>query len=186
MRLAVLSVAVLFAITSCEKPAKHSAPAIKDLVNKLHPVPVGYTYDLTQSDGDGLYETTPGDSIFINPYQSIIGYLPDTTKFYSILYLESGDDFYPCLKVFSKDGKLIYYATVSYADCAAGSCGVDSCISTIQVTDQASVRQYVKMVYSECDSLGNAIAGTGKVDERSRVATVNLSGQVELEPETEK
>ncbi len=137
MRLTVLSVAVLLAITSCEKPAKHSEPAIKDLVSKLH-LRSGGVYLRSDSSPMAMGCMKPRQAI--RSLSTRINRSSDTCRIQqsSIPFFISnpGDDFYPSLKVFSKDGKLIYYAAVSYADCAAGSCGVDSCISTIQVADQ--------------------------------------------------
>jgi len=190
MRQAVFSILLMALVTlSCSRSRsdipndRANLPRIKDFLNKIQEVPVGYKYDLQHQDSEGFYQTSKIDSLFFSEYISVIGFFPDTSRHYSILYLEPGDDLYPSIKVFSKDGELTDSKTVCYADCAAGDCGMDSCSSFIQVASRSSIKRSILLVSAKCDSLGNKIPGTSSKKEKSQVVVIDDVGHIKFDLE---
>jgi len=157
---------------------------IKDFLNKIKFIPVGYTYDLSLQDSENCYEASKIDSLYFPEYISVIGYLPDTSKYYNILYLEPGDDLYPSLKVFSKSGKILDYQSIAYGDCASGDCELDSCFSSIRVINKSSIERSLFITTSKCDSLGKKITGEmySKV-RKNQIITIGSTGQIKFSDE---
>lgn len=177
----VLSVSWLAISCSNSKSENHKLDGgMASFLTKIQVVPIGYRYDLILQDDENFYKTTKVDSFFFPEDISVIGLLSDTVKYYSILYLDPGDDLYPSIKVFSKSGSLIEAKPVSYVDCAAGDCGVDSCKSIIEVVGSSSIKRFMRMVTTKCDSLGNKIKGTEASFEKSQVAIISSSGRIEF------
>ncbi|HEY5746008.1 MAG TPA: hypothetical protein VIU12_08035 [Chryseolinea sp.] len=79
-------------MASCSKSrsdhsdAERDVPSIKIFLNNLRLLFPGYTYDLVLQDNEKYYQAQKIDSLFFPEYISVIGYLPDTSKYYGILY----------------------------------------------------------------------------------------------------
>lgn len=180
---------VLFCLaTSCLKSSnsielkESDEQRIETFIDKLELLPVGYKYDLVSQDTEKCYRVVKTDSVYFSEYMWIVGYLPDTTSYYAVLYLEPGDDLYPSLRVFSKSGKTISSDAVSYADCAAGDCGVKECSSLVEITGKNSLLRSLTMSYVSCDSLGKE---TGELQEvrKKQLINIDVSGAIKFEKE---
>jgi hypothetical protein len=187
MKLIVSALFVSLVIVSCSRnnstPTKGDVPTIKNLVKNLNLLPPGFKYDLTLQDNKGYYRANKTDTLFFPEYMSVMGYLPDTSKYYEFLYLEPGDDFYPAIKVFSKSGSLIDAKTIAYGDCAAGGCEIDSCASVIKIIDKSSIEGSILLKGTKCDSLGNKVTGGEFVVRKSKNIRISSNGYVEFSAE---
>lgn len=174
-------------VTSCLKRGsndskENGSQKFNLFIDKLELLPVGYKYDLVSQDTEKCYQAVKADSVYFSEYIWIVGYLPDTSRYYAVLYLEPGDDLYPSLKVFSKSGKTISSEAVSYADCAAGDCGVKECSSVVEITGKNSLIRSLTMSRVSCDSLGKE---TGELQELSKKQLISTddSGAIKFEKE---
>lgn len=174
-------------VISCEKSQKsnkiESGHFVKtgnkfsELIRKLQPLQVGYRYNLVSQDHEGCYQSVLTDEPYFSEYTWIMGYLQDTSHYCVVLYLEAGDDLYPSLKVFSKSGEAISSKTVSYANCAAGDCGMKECVSVVEIVDKYSLERSLTMSSVECDSLGKETAELKNLSKKQTIM-VDQSGQI--------
>jgi hypothetical protein len=157
---------------------------IELFVAKLPTVPSSFSYDLLMQDGEGFYKSEKGDSLFCPPFVSVIGLLPDTANYYNVLYLEPGDDLYPTLKVFTKEGEVTDSQTVCYTDCAGWDCPMDSCASFVKMIDQGIIQRSLRMVITDCDSTGAKIPNATVVKIKKQSVRVNPAGKIVFDTES--
>src|SRR5690349_18253032 len=122
----------LVIIWACETKSKtdHKEEAVNDfqtLISKLQKLEIGYTYDLLKQDTEGCYipDKHP-DSLFYNPPLPILGQFNNGTV-YSIVHFEPGDDMWPIIQTFDKEGNVIDKVAIAFGHCAAPDCEVVEC-----------------------------------------------------------
>jgi len=88
------------------------------------------------------YINRPGesDSSWFSDREYVVGLLRDTSEFYEVMYLTTGDDLYPSVKVFSKDGRLIADNILGYSDCAGADCSMINCTSYVRIDENGLSR----------------------------------------------
>lgn len=177
----ILQVVSFIAMASCARENEVKSTAVKQFIEKLNMLSSGYEYNLVSENDRGYYETVSADSLFFSEYVLVIGYLPDTSQYYSILYLSAGDDLYPSLKVLAKSGHQLDSQVISYGDCAAGGCEIDSCISTIKLMDRHTILSALTLITLPCDSHGKRIEGgeRNQIKKKQRIK-VTSGGTVEF------
>ncbi len=139
------------------------ADLMKAFVEKVGYVELPYTHDLNLDEENYQYliDSKSTDTLFFNSYdKQIIGVLPNTSGFYAILYYSVGDDLYPSLKTFSKNGELIDSKEICYGLCAGCICECDSCSDITSISRDLRIAMSFYVKATECDSTGEQISGT--------------------------
>jgi hypothetical protein len=154
-----------------------TANPLRQLIARL-PELNNFQYNLIKQNTEDCYMPTIKDSLFFNTQFPILGLLADTTDNYKILYLQHEEDFYPYLRTFSKNGQIIDDQYVSYGDYTDWECAMDSCKSIIKLLDASTIERYIRMRFTECDSLGNKIPSTTKIVIKRQTIKVDKKGKI--------
>jgi hypothetical protein len=166
-------------LTSCSDKKTVTKGTFFELIPKLKVLDISFSYDLMTQDDENCYHTNKKeDSLFTNYTISIIGLLPDTVENYKILYLYPGDDYYPFLRTYSKDGRKIDDQNICYTDCAGWDRIMDSCTSKIKLLDNETIERYYKMTLTDCDSLDNKIPSTTRTIIHRQTISVDKKGEI--------
>lgn len=174
-------------LTACGNKNLNTNDTFSELVAKLKILDSSFSYDLMKQDDENYYHTnTKEDSLFTNFTVSIIGLLPDTAETYKIIYLYPGDDLYPTLRTFTKQGKLIDDQNICYNLCAGWDCTMDSCESLLTMTKKNTFERYLKAVTSDCDSVGEKISSTVRTQISRQNITVDKKGKIVFGQELNK
>ena len=156
------------------------------LVTNLKRLDVGYTYDQIKQDAENCY--TPdknADSIFYSPTVPILGVLPDNGEIFSIIHFEPGDDLYPILRTFDKNGRMIDEENIAYGYCAGWDCDFDECEEGFKIIDKTTILGILTLVTTPCDSLGNKNSSLTKKEVKQRTLTVDNSGKISVSEKVE-
>ena len=156
------------------------------LVTNLKKLDVGYTYDQIKQDAENCY--TPdknADSIFYSPTVPILGVLPDNGEIFSIIHFEPGDDLYPILRTFDKNGRMIDEENIAYGYCAGWDCDFDECEEGFKIIDKTTILGILTLVTTPCDSLGNKNSSLTKKEVKQRTLTVDNSGKISVSEKVE-
>ena len=156
------------------------------LVTNLKRLDVGYTYDQIKQDAENCY--TPdknADSIFYSPTVPILGVLPDNGEIFSIIHFEPGDDLYPILRTFDKNGRMIDEENIAYGYCAGWDCDFDECEEGFKIIDKTTILDILTLVTTPCDSLGNKNSSLTKKEVKQRTLTVDNSGKISVSEKVE-
>lgn len=171
-------VTTIFA-TSCVDKRPMSNDTFTGLISKLKVLESTFSYNLEEQNDENCYHTnTNEDSLFANFTVSIIGLLPDTIETYKMLYLYPGDDLYPTIRTFTKKGKLIDDQSICYNLCAGWDCTMDSCESTVKLKGANKIERYLRVVTSDCDSIGKKIIATSKTQTNRQIITIEKKGKI--------
>ncbi len=173
----LFAIAILTSCNDSKRHAENSSPFIH-FISNMDRVKLPFHYDLVAQDIEKAKKPTLADTQFIQEQDYIIGLLPDTIDNYKVLYLSTGDDFYPSLKIFGKTGKTLSNNSICFPDCAAGDCEFDSCNSYVDIQINRIVRT-ISTIKTDCDSLGNKIANSTHKQIKSDFISINKSGQLE-------
>jgi hypothetical protein len=172
-----IALIVLVVLASCTNSHEQAGNSFGQFLSRL-PVLHSFYYDLNKQDAENCYAPTGKDTLFFNPPLPIIGLLPDTIDNYKIVYLYPGDDHYPYLKTFSKNGQLIDDQNICYGDCAGWDCTTDSCESYVKLLSNHAIEAYIKVTSTDCDSIGKKIPSTTKTEVRKQTISVNKKGKI--------
>ncbi len=166
--------------TSCSDKTsrKSNGSSFETFISNLDIVKLPFHYDLVTQDLENTRKTTPVDTQYIQVQDYIIGLLPDTFDNYKVLYLSTGDDFYPSLKIFSKKGKLLSDNLIAFPECAAGDEGIDSCSSSIEINSD-SIFATLRYLPFTLDSLSNKVFDYSSEERRSKSFKFNKTGQLD-------
>lgn len=143
-----------FLVTSCNNKRanrKDMLPFTR-FISGLDHVKLPFHYNLVTQDIKNYKKPSFVDTLFMMSQDYIIGLLPDTLHSYKILYLSTGDDFYPSVKVFSKEGKTLSNNLICFPECAAGDPDMDSCSSSVDIYGDSI---FATIRYMTC-ALGNS------------------------------
>lgn len=85
--------------------------------------------------------------IFNSDSREVIGFLPDTSKYYAMLYYSIGDILYPTIMTISKQGIEIDRQIICTAECA-GQTAVDviSCYDSVKISKDLKIVSVSKMI----------------------------------------
>lgn len=168
-------------VTSCgdKKNKKESDSPFTSFISSLDKVELPFHYDLVAQDIENCSKPALADTLFIQAQDYIIGLLPDTLDNYKVLYLRTGDDFYPSLKVFAKNGRLLSDNLICFPECSGVDCEVDSCYSYVNISSK-DISRRIKTIFTSCDSVGNKISGSTNYKVRQEYIQVNQSGNLDI------
>jgi hypothetical protein len=148
------------------------------LVSNLKTLETGYTYDLVRQDTEGCYVPDENsDSLFYNPPFPILGQINNGT-IYSLIHFEPGDDMWPIIRTFNKEGKVIDKTTISFGNCAAGDCGFDECDEKFKIINQNTIEDIITLITTPCDSVGYKDPKLTKKEIWKRTITVDEKGKL--------
>jgi hypothetical protein len=153
------------------------------LVSNLKTLEPGYIYDVVKQDAEDCY--TPdknADSLFYNPPFPILGQFNNDT-IYSVIHFEPGDDMWPIIRTFDKEGKQIDRGTIVFGHCAAGDCGVHECDEKFTIINKNTIEDIFTIVYTPCDSLGNQDPKLTKKEVWKKTVTVDDKGKLSTKEE---
>ena len=114
---------------------------------------------------------------FVGP-ASTIGMLPDTSKYYVVIYCTAAACYLPTLAVYSKNGKRLDSKPISKG------CGADVGYACSEILEVKSTNEIVVTLTEEnfkIDNLGNEILGTRKKVLKINRYTVNTKGKIKID-----
>ncbi len=154
---------ILGCTSSIKERVITKADFIRILAKKIGFINLPYSHNLNLDKEDYKYliDSKSIDTLFFDNYDNqIIGVIPDTSKFFAILYYGIGDDLYPSIRTFSKNGDKIDSKMICYGFCGGCGCECDSCsdVTTIGNDLKIKLTHYIKA--TECDSVGEKIPET--------------------------
>lgn len=174
-----LLVCVIFARCGTNEPEDtrvDSSAAFREALDRIPLVQEPVYFEISPAIGFGIKQLTV-DSIFdFNEHDQVIGLLKDTVSNYKILFLSVGDDIYPCVRIFNKEGQKVADHVLAFTDCAgADSCFMDSCWSIVEITEREIYRG-IGYIEHECDTM--AVKRFSKKFERRDVITFDEAGNM--------
>lgn len=177
--LIVITFTILLA-TSCydKKVNKESASPFANFISGLDKVELPFHYDLVAQDIENFEKHALTDTLFIQKQDYIVGLLPDTVDNYKVLYLSTGDDFYPSVKVFSKNGKPLSDNSICFPECAAGDPDIDSCSSSVEIYGDSIFARLRYLPYT-LDSSSKKVYDYFSEELRSKSFKFNSAGQLD-------
>lgn len=168
---------------SANNDKKETGNDFQVLVSNLRTLETGYTYDVVKQDAEDCY--TPdnnADSLFYNPPFPILGQFNNGT-IYSIIHFQPGDDMWPIIQTFDKEGNLIESETIAFGHCAIGDCEYDECDEKFTIINKNKIEDTMTIVWTPCDSLGNKDANLTKKEIWKKTITVDEKGKLILNEE---
>lgn len=108
------------------------------------------------------------------------GLLSDTSKFYSLIYFRQGEDIYPIICTYTKEGALIAQKTLLVYGCGS-DCGLRYCSYTAQIDKQFNLYIADTMKYDyACDTLGNAKPNSDSTFIHAVTGNITATGDIRL------
>jgi hypothetical protein len=147
------------------------------LVSNLKTLEIGYTYDLVKQDTEDCYNPKNSDTLFYNPPFPILGQFNNGT-IYSLIHFEPGDDMWPIIRTFEKDGKSIASETIVFGNCAGWDCDFDACEEKFKILNSSTIESVMIIVTTPCDSLENKDPRLTKKEIWKRTITVDGKGKL--------
>lgn len=168
---------IIAILTSCNDGKRHAdnSSPFAHFISNMDRVKLPLHYDLIAQDIENAKKPILADTQFIQEQDYIIGLLPDTIDNYKVLYLSTGDDFYPSLKVFSKTGKTLSDNLICFPECAAGDPEIDSCSSSVDIYSD-SIFARLRYLPFTLDSSSNKIYDYFSEERRGKTFKVNKTG----------
>jgi len=167
----------------------NKADYIRNFISKVGFVKLPYSHNLNLDKEEYKYliDYKSNDTLFFkSPINQIIGVLPDTLNYFGILYYAVGDDLYPCLITFNKNGEKIDDQKISNGLCAGCGCECDSCSDITTVTKDLKISSHLFLKSTDCDSIGNKIPSNTKCMLSIVDGFVNSAGKIKLNNEVKK
>jgi hypothetical protein len=147
------------------------------LVSNLKTLEIGYTYDLVKQDTEGCYAPKNSDTLFYNPPFPILGQFNNGT-IYSLIHFEPGDDMWPIIRTFDKDGESIDAQTIVFGNCAGWDCDFDECEEKFKIINSNTIESILTIVTTPCDSLENKDPNLTKKEVWKKTITVDEKGKL--------
>jgi len=108
------------------------------------------------------------------------GILPDTSKFFSLIFFYPADNYYPMLATYNKYGILLDQTNLIVNGCG-GDCGITYCSETGIVNKDLTIYCADSINYEyQCDSLGQPIPNSDIVLINSKIGTLTENGNLNL------
>jgi len=106
--------------------------------------------------------------------------LPDTSKFFSLIYFYPADSYYPILVTYDKKGKQIDETALIVNGCG-GDCGLQYCSSTGIINNDLSIFCADTLVWEYfCDSLSQPIPNSDIVWIDSKTGKLTNNGKLKM------
>jgi hypothetical protein len=188
MRIFTIIILTSVTIWSCGAKTTTSEVEMKNafqvLVSNLKTLENGYTYDFLKQDTEGCYiPDKNSDSLFYKPPFPILGQISDGT-IHSLIHFEPGDDMYPVVRTFNKEGKLVDSETIGFGNCAGWDCDFDACEERFTIVDQNTIEDIIILVTTPCDSLGNKDPKLTKKETWKKTITIDEKGKLITKEQT--
>ena len=191
----IISILLLLFVTACDTNTnrthekKSRSQLFQAFLKKFKPIDLPYVFRLTDKDNDNVYgleSTDPKstDTLFIKTeYLSelyCVGYLTDTSKFYSLIFKFPADSYYPVLVTYTKDGQIISQENILANGCGA-DCGLHSWSENAIVNKDFSIfcSDTVKWEYF-CDSIGEPIPKSAETWIYYKKGKVRGNGKIDI------
>jgi len=194
-----------FLFSSCDNHNKEKATdsgqnlivetlPIRDFIKKFHTIQLPFYFkgwNGNNIDESKLFalDFNTSDSLFFKRKgiaqeleSTIYGYglLADTINFYSLIYFRQGEEIYPIICTYSKQGQLISNQSLLVYGCGS-DCGLRYCSYTAQIDKNRSIYFADTLKYEYlCDSLNNPIPNTDSTFIHSRVGKIDDKGQISV------
>lgn len=187
----ILALLLLTLSLSCSNSDKKSASTRSDLfiqfLKKFKPVEFPYVFKFTDKievkyDNLQKLNSHSNDTLFVkDEYIDEVycfGYLKDTSKFYSLIYLFPADNYYPVLITYSKKGEIISKESLIAVGCNY-DCGLQSFSENSIINRDYSIYCADTVVWEYfCDSIGNPISNTTETWIRYKRGKINKNGKI--------
>lgn len=189
-RLAMLA----FLISGCQSEPNVSKDAVppfylRNLMDSVGAIQLPFKYNMVDEDKPPGYVLTakPKDLLFSSYGGIVFGYLPDTSNFYGMLHLDIGDDFYPILSTYQKDGARIDRRSVGLGNCAGLGVDYEFCLEDLSIDEKLNISSSYcaklllesKEDYTIIDTLINEEHGKGRIDKQGKI-WIKESGILEV------
>jgi hypothetical protein len=156
---------ILFAIViicSCthNHPGTDKSIAFRSLMKKFTAIELPKTISLNDDrilKESKTIEQNSFDTLFIkqNGNSLTYGYLKDTSKYYTLIYVVIGDEPYFRIATFDKGFNMISDTSMLNSEgCIPGTLCL-SCNTTINILDNSTIQTIDSLNYLDCDSSGN-------------------------------
>lgn len=152
------------------------------LISNIKALETGYTYDIVKQDTEDCYEPKNSDTLFYNPPFPILGQFNNGT-IYSVIHFEPGDDMWPIIRTFDKDGKSIDRATIVFGNCAGWDCDFDECDEKFKLINSNTIESVMTIVTTPCDSRGKKDSTLTEKEIRKKTVMVDDSGKLIINEE---
>ena len=108
------------------------------------------------------------------------GILPDTSKFFSLIYFYPADSYYPQLVTYDKGGKLIDETSLIVNGCG-GDCGLQYCSETGIIKKDLSIFCADTVIWEYfCDSLSQPIPNSDIVWINTKTGNLTNNGKIKM------
>jgi len=156
MKYKLITILIIILISSCVSRKEKNTQEIKieyiqELVNKIGFIELPLVFDANNENAlksIHFINMKGKDSLlFDNTVERIIGFLPDTSKYYAIMFYEVGDMLYPSIMTIDKTGNKIGREII----CAAGCAGhavveISSCYDSVWIQKNLKIKSISKVI----------------------------------------
>jgi hypothetical protein len=143
---------IFFILTSCNSATNLTKPGLEsqriayltDLIKKVGFLKLPISYDIEKADFESKYTTKENsiDTLFFKSANEIVcGFLPDTSRYYCILYYQIGDLDYPNLLTIDKRGAIIDRKGLCLNVCGP-PVEVDSSINRFEIDKSLNIKSF--------------------------------------------
>ena len=124
------------------------------------------------------------DTLFVKTAYSegikCFGFLPDTSKFFSLIYFYPADSYYPHLITYDRKGKQIDQTSLIVNGCG-GDCGLQYCSETCIINNDLSILCADTVIWEYfCDSLAQPIPNSGIVWINTKKGKLTYNGKLKM------
>ena len=137
--------------------------------NKIIELPFVYSYNNGESkfnyDEMKTIDSNSSDTLFVKNKDGVkcYGILPDTSKYFSIIYFYPAEVYYPVVVTYSKSGQLIDELRLNLGGCGE-DCGLEQCTEFSRIDNDLTIfsADTIKWEFL-CDSIGEPIPKSGVI-----------------------
>ena len=156
--------------------------AFRQLLKKFKPLTLPLTLNTTgQFSPETFPEITATDTVFIKSPDApgrCFGLLPDTSRYYGLVWLAPAEVYQVRLSTFTKTGEKIGERALAVGECG-DDCGF-SCSETLLIHANCSIYSTDSITSSECTDAGLLRPGTTKKYVRMIAGRVQPTGEINL------
>lgn len=129
-----------------------SSMAFRGFIRSLPILKTARQWEVEEGMNLEIEHTTLDDSLGFEKHEYSIGLLNDTSQFYLVLYLTTGDAVYPAVRIFRKSGEKVADHIIAYTHCAGADCSMKNCDSYVRL-DENGLSRGITYDEIECDTL---------------------------------
>lgn len=155
---------------------------------KFIDLPFDYRYvdfkEVLDLDKMPTIDVNSSDTLFVKTEYSegirCYGILPDTSKYFSLIYFYPADSYYPHLINYDKNGKQIDQTSLIVNGCGE-DCGLQYCSETCIIQKDLSITCADTVIWEYfCDSLGEPIPNSGIVWINTKTGQLTSTGKIKM------